>query len=323
MKRLVPLLLPAVLTFLGVACSSSDEKVGQTDYYPLAVGNTWTYVIKSPGSGGGAPAPPPPGPGGPGGQPGGQPGAGGPGAPGGPGGGTPPAPSGPKLVHRVTKHERKGDVLCARIETQVDGKVTHTEHIGVTKDGIYRYAIDDSKLDRPLLLLKLPAEKGTEWKAEMVLSKGKYAGTMNVTEETVSVPAGQFNALIAGGKLTCDQVSNEASLAFVKELGIVRSKMDSGSGAYEIELESCIVVTSTPPAYVPGETFTYPLAIQAKPAGSPKIKLDSGPEGMSVSSAGELTWNVPNKYSGDVPVTITITDAARNETVHTFKLKKK
>jgi hypothetical protein len=312
MKRLVPLLFPAGLLFLGVACSSSDEKVGETPHYPLAVGNTWTYVAKTPG--GGQP--------GAGGQPG-QPGPGGPGAPGGGAGGTPAAPSGPKLVHRVTKHEKIGGVLCARIETQVEGKVTHTEHIGVTKDGIYRYAYDDSKLDKPILLLKLPAQKGDEWKAEVIGSKGKYTGTMSVAEEAVTVPAGRFDALVAGGKLTCDQASNEASNAFAKDVGVVRLKMDGGGNNYEWELESCIVVASSPPAYVPGESYTYAPTILAKPAGSPKIRLDSGPEGMTISSAGELTWNVPSKFSSDVLVSITITDAAKNETAHTFKLTKK
>jgi hypothetical protein len=84
-----------------------------------------------------------------------------------------------------------------------------------------------------------------------------------------------------------------------------------------------LFVTSTPPGrFVPGETLTYALAVKSKKGGV-KVKLELGPEGMTVSAKNELTWKVPADYAeAEAAVTLTISDASGLEVPHTFRLTK-
>ena len=56
----------------------------------------------------------------------------------------------------------------------------------------------------------------------------------------------------------------------------------------------------------------------------PKVefKLEDGPKGMSLSSDGKLTWDIPaDAKLGDHEVIVTIKDAAGQEIFHTFAIK--
>src|SRR5437667_12776867 len=61
-----------------------------------------------------------------------------------------------RFVLKVTKHEKIGDTLCARVEMLIDGKVNEVEHVSVTEDGVYRHAVGGQRLDKPVCILKLP-----------------------------------------------------------------------------------------------------------------------------------------------------------------------
>jgi hypothetical protein len=54
-----------------------------------------------------------------------------------------------------------------------------------------------------------------------------------------------------------------------------------------------------------------------------KYQLSSGPEGMTVSPNGKVTWKVPDEFDGEDPTTVvvSITDASGQETLHTFELR--
>lgn len=80
-----------------------------------------------------------------------------------------------------------------------------------------------------------------------------------------------------------------------------------------------LFVTSTPPPSAKrGESYRYPIDVKSK-RGGVSFKLESGPEGMTVSPAGVVTWRVPAD-SGEANVIITIKDASGQEVFHTFNL---
>jgi hypothetical protein len=71
---------------------------------------------------------------------------------------------------------------------------------------------------------------------------------------------------------------------------------------------------------VRGQQYSYPLAVRSKKGGV-KVKLKSGPEGMSVTPAGRLTWPVPKDFAGkEAEVVLTLSDASGQEVFHSFKL---
>ncbi len=69
-----------------------------------------------------------------------------------------------------------------------------------------------------------------------------------------------------------------------------------------------------------GTKYEYPIKVRSRNGGV-KFSLQAGPEGMKVSPAGQLTWNVAADYLGEEsPVIVQISDKSGQQTFHTFRL---
>lgn len=80
-----------------------------------------------------------------------------------------------------------------------------------------------------------------------------------------------------------------------------------------------LMVVSKPPPAARGTRWSYTPEVWSKKGGV-KVKLESGPDGMT-ESGGVLTWQVPDKAADDeVPVLLTVSDASGQETFHSFSL---
>ncbi len=192
MKRFATLTaLVILITPLTSVRADDKDKVGESPYYPLKVGNTWTYN----------------------------------------------GPGNTKLINKVVAHEKIGDMMCARVETQVNGETKAFEHIGITADGIYRYSLNGVKVDKPILILKLPAKKGDEWKIDAKVGNETVTGKLTTTEEKLTVPAGKYDALVSSGKLMAAGETVEAANYFVKDVGIAKIKMDLMGMSIVVELD--------------------------------------------------------------------------------------
>lgn len=150
-----------------------------------------------------------------------------------------------RFILKVAKHEKVGDVLCARVEMTVDGKVTSHEHIAVTGDGVVRIAFDDKRAEPPVLFLKLPFAKDATWKINSTVGKTDkekgetVSGTFKEGEDKkVTVPAGAYEAVTSS---TDDLDANGMKLAFtyyfVKDVGMVKQVIDVAGQKVVIELE--------------------------------------------------------------------------------------
>jgi hypothetical protein len=82
-----------------------------------------------------------------------------------------------------------------------------------------------------------------------------------------------------------------------------------------------LFVDSVPPVRIrPGESLSYRISVQAARRGI-KFKLETGPEGMTVSKSGEVKWKVPVDVTADTFVAaVSIRDRAGNEILHAFEL---
>ena len=81
-----------------------------------------------------------------------------------------------------------------------------------------------------------------------------------------------------------------------------------------------LVIVSRPPQAKPGTDFSYKLRVLSKKGGL-KFNLRSGPEGMKISPAGEITWKVPTKLTEPAEVVLTVSDSSGQELFHEFKLE--
>jgi hypothetical protein len=96
------------------------------------------------------------------------------------------------------------------------------------------------------------------------------------------------------------------------------------SAALEKSGGDYLLVTSKPPTdFTVGQKLSYAIAVKVK-KGPAKCKLESGPEGMTVTADGKLEWAVPAGFAEkEVSVIVSVTDAGGQETFHSFKLAKK
>src|SRR5262249_37669366 len=112
------------------------EDSTRTNFYPLTVGNAWTY--KSAGA---------------------------------------------SIQVVVVGIEKVGEVQTYKLETRAGGKVSATENIAVQTDGVYRYAVNGLKPDRPIKFLALPPTRGTTWKIESRVANQDMVGEFVIKEE--------------------------------------------------------------------------------------------------------------------------------------------
>jgi hypothetical protein len=83
-----------------------------------------------------------------------------------------------------------------------------------------------------------------------------------------------------------------------------------------------LFIDSVPPTVVrPGQAYRYPIRVKSK-AGGVKFTLSSGPEGMSLSEDGLVTWDVPAGIGvGQHGVIITVENASGQTLFHSFTLR--
>jgi hypothetical protein len=191
MKKLVYALL--ITTFLlAIVARAGDDKVQETPYYPLKIGNTWNYKA-------------------------GQ----------------------ISVSATITKYERVGDQLCARIESSTGGKVVATEDVAVKPDGVYRCAYAENKVEPPLLFLKLPAAKDQTWQVGSNTAGQKISGTFTSgMEDKVTVAAGTYeNVYTCSGDCDANGVKINFKYFFAKDVGMIKQIVKLPTQEITLELQ--------------------------------------------------------------------------------------
>jgi hypothetical protein len=96
----------------------------------------------------------------------------------------------------------------------------------------------------------------------------------------------------------------------------VRKALDKLGGDY-------LVVTSPSNLYATaGESFSHQIDAFSK-AGSIRYSLAQGPDGLTVSQSGNLTWLPPKRPANDDLVTavVTVADSTGTERFHTLRIR--
>ncbi|MEZ0227724.1 MAG: hypothetical protein ACAI25_03810 [Planctomycetota bacterium] len=167
------------------------DKLVECEYYPLAVGTTWTYEV-----------------------------------------------NGTLVKMRVAEHEKLRGVLCARVESEVNGATAASEHIRVTKDGVYRHSYNGTKIEPPLCFIKLPLKKGAAWKVKSKQGGTPIAGKLAVDEEDdVDVPLGTFKTFVVKGDFESSGQTFASTSWFVKGKGLVKQSTELGGQTINLELK--------------------------------------------------------------------------------------
>lgn len=90
---------------------------------------------------------------------------------------------------------------------------------------------------------------------------------------------------------------------------LVLRRFDLDALLAKADVDYLFVTSKAPAAFKPGEKLTYPVAVKSRKGGV-KYKLESGPMGMAVSAAGQVTWSPPADFAeASVDVLLTVSDA--------------
>lgn len=96
-------------------------------------------------------------------------------------------------------------------------------------------------------------------------------------------------------------------------------KVDVGKRLRESRVEHLVIGSDPPTAAVRGSEWRYTPAVWSSRADMPTVMV-SGPLGMGVSPAGELSWSVPSDLAEEVRVTVTVIDAGAKSAEQTFRV---
>jgi hypothetical protein len=170
--------------------------VGQSGFYPLAIGSEWRYEI-----------------------------------------------NGKTVVARVSKQEKMGGHAAGKVDSFLEDRLLSSEHIAVTKEGVFRVAFDGAVPTKPVMILKLPPKDGEVWAVETEISGSKIEGSARCDFEKVKVPAGEFDAYRVRGTYAVTapdgKVSNpEFTFWFADGTGVVKLGTKSGGNDVILELQS-------------------------------------------------------------------------------------
>jgi hypothetical protein len=146
---------------------------------------------------------------------------------------------------KVTKHEKIGGVMAARLETFGEkDKLISSEHVAVTSDTdgqkIVRVASQNKPLTPPVPFLKVPPKKDQSWKIDSKLEGQVIRGVFKIrsTDENVKVTAGTYKTVVVEGQ-DLEVIGNKLSLSyqFAEKVGLVKQTMELAGQKIVVELE--------------------------------------------------------------------------------------
>jgi len=130
-------------------------------------------------------------------------------------------------------------VLAFFLEAKSDDRV-QTETVAVLEDGVYRLAAAGKEIVPPLCFLKLPVKAGEKWQIQSMTEGAPIQGTFTAAEEEIEVPIfkGKVKALKAYSE-DFQMGKNKMKLAywFVPKVGMVQQHLQVGSFEVLMRLE--------------------------------------------------------------------------------------
>ena len=188
---------------LALSCqpvaTAQEKKQDSKSYYPLKVGNKWTYQVESDA--------------------------------------VPKGNS--KLMNQIAKIEKIDGVSLSRLETTAKGKVVASEHLSITDKGIFRNRYNGTEVSPPICMLKFPIKKGSTWKVESKVGEEKLSVSCKSDEEEIEVPAGKFKTVkvVMDAEVVGAGIIVSTTYWFSQGVGVVKQHVNINSMQFTLLLE--------------------------------------------------------------------------------------
>jgi hypothetical protein len=144
------------------------------------------------------------------------------------------------LKMKVAGPEKVGTNNAFKIDASAKEKISATEIVGITPEGVVRYSVNGLNADPPILFLPTDPTKTTSWEVNTKASGQAFKGTFKANKESVTVPAGTYPDAIhvKGVDMEIGTTKTNIDYWFVKDIGIVKLKFTLGTQEAELVLKS-------------------------------------------------------------------------------------
>jgi len=144
------------------------------------------------------------------------------------------------ITVKVTGPEKVGMVSGFKLETSANNKVSATETVAVTEEGVKRFNVNGLNPEAPILFLPMDPTATKEWSVDTKVAGQTIKGTFKVNTEKVTVPLATYdNAIhVKGTDMEIGATKTTVEYWFVKDVGIVKLRFTLGSQDATLELES-------------------------------------------------------------------------------------
>ena len=140
---------------------------------------------------------------------------------------------------KVAGKEKAGTGMGYKLETTAGNKVSATETVALTKEGVQRFNVNGLNPDAPILFLPLDPMTTKEWNVDTKVGGQEIKGTFKANKEKVVVPFGTYEDAVhvKGTDMTIGATKTTVEYWFAKGVGIVKLKFTLGSQDSTLELE--------------------------------------------------------------------------------------
>jgi hypothetical protein len=144
------------------------------------------------------------------------------------------------ITVKVTGTEKVGMVNGFKLETSANNKVSATETVAITAEGVKRFNVNGLNPEAPILFLPADPMSTKEWSVDTKVAGQTIKGTFKANVEKVTVPLATYdNAVhVKGADMEIGATKTTVEYRFVKDIGIVKLKFTLGSQDATLELES-------------------------------------------------------------------------------------
>jgi len=140
---------------------------------------------------------------------------------------------------KVAGPEKVGMINGYKLETSAGNKVSATETVAVTPEGVKRLNVNGLTPEQPILFLPADPEATKSWDVDTKVGGQAIKGKFTANKEKVTVPAGTYDAVhVKGDNMTIGTTQTTVEYWFAKDVGIVKLKFTLGSQDATLELES-------------------------------------------------------------------------------------
>jgi hypothetical protein len=139
---------------------------------------------------------------------------------------------------KVAGPEKVGMINGYKLETSAGNKVSATETVAVTPEGVKRLNVNGLTPEQPILFLPADPNATKSWDVDTKVGGQTIKGKFTANTEKVTVPAGNFDTIhVKGADMQIGTTQTTVEYWFAKDVGIVKLNFKLGSQDATLELE--------------------------------------------------------------------------------------